>query len=81
MKWEHSIFDHLCGELITLEISEANAKVACDNLAKAGIRNSRVLVENAIETLKELPTVESFDLIFIDADSKATLITFSKRKA
>ncbi|KAI6151279.1 O-methyltransferase-domain-containing protein [Pisolithus tinctorius] len=59
------------GELITLEISEVNAKVARENLAKAGIRNARVLVGNANETLAGLPTEEPFDLIFVDADKQS----------
>ncbi|KAI6095225.1 hypothetical protein EDD16DRAFT_1528723 [Pisolithus croceorrhizus] len=32
------------GELITLEVSEVNVKIARENLARAGIRNARVLV-------------------------------------
>ncbi|KAI6111244.1 O-methyltransferase-domain-containing protein [Pisolithus sp. B1] len=58
------------GELITLEISEVNAKIARDNLARAGIRNARVLVGDANETLASLPTEEPFDLVFIDADKE-----------
>ncbi|KAI6111253.1 O-methyltransferase family 3 protein [Pisolithus sp. B1] len=58
------------GELITLEVSEVNAKIARENLARAGIRNARVLVGYAKETLASLPTEEPFDLVFIDADKE-----------
>lgn len=59
------------GELITLEISEVNAKVARENLARAGIHNARILCGNAKETMASLPTEEPFDLVFIDADNKS----------
>ncbi|KAI6151277.1 O-methyltransferase family 3 protein [Pisolithus tinctorius] len=59
------------GELITLEISEAHAKVARENLAKAGIRNARVVVGDANESLRGLPAEEPFDLVFIDADKQS----------
>lgn len=59
------------GEVITLEISEAHAKVARENLAKAGIRNARVVTGDANESLRGLPTEEPFDLIFVDADKKS----------
>ncbi|KAI6038400.1 O-methyltransferase-domain-containing protein [Pisolithus marmoratus] len=59
------------GELITLEISEVHAKIARENLARAGIRNARVLVGDANKTLANLPTEEPFDLVFIDADKQS----------
>ncbi|KAI6138536.1 O-methyltransferase [Pisolithus tinctorius] len=68
------------GEMITLEISEAHAKVARENLAKAGIRNARVLVGNANESLRGLSTEEPFDLIFIDADKKSSPSYFLEAK-
>ncbi|KAI6103738.1 O-methyltransferase-domain-containing protein [Pisolithus croceorrhizus] len=69
------------GELIALEISEVNAKVARENLAGAGIRNARVVVGDAKETLASLPTEEQFDLVFIDADkgSYPTYLLEAKR--
>ncbi|KAI6046720.1 O-methyltransferase-domain-containing protein [Pisolithus marmoratus] len=59
------------GELITLEISEVNAKVARENLARAGIHNARVVCGKVKETMAGLPTEEPFDLVFIDADNES----------
>ncbi|KAI6112949.1 O-methyltransferase family 3 protein [Pisolithus sp. B1] len=68
------------GELITLEISEVNAKVARENLARAGIRNARVVVGDAKETLASLPTENPFDLVFIDADKESYPTYFLEAK-
>ncbi|KAI6104865.1 O-methyltransferase family 3 protein [Pisolithus croceorrhizus] len=54
------------GELITLEISEVNAKVARENLARAGIRNARVVVGDAKETLANADK-ESYPTYFLEA--------------
>ncbi|KAI6011908.1 O-methyltransferase-domain-containing protein [Pisolithus marmoratus] len=59
------------GELITLEISEVRAKLARENLARAGIHNATVVVGDAKETLAGLPTEKPFDLVFIDADKES----------
>ncbi|KAG6329720.1 hypothetical protein ID866_9371 [Astraeus odoratus] len=56
------------GELVTLEISEENAKIARDNLDRAGIRNVKIVVGNANDTLASLLPVVPFDMVFIDAD-------------
>lgn len=68
------------GELIALEISEANAKVARENLARAGIHNARVVVGDAKETLASLPTENPFDLVFIDADKESYPTYFLEAK-
>ncbi|KAI6097319.1 O-methyltransferase family 3 protein [Pisolithus croceorrhizus] len=58
------------GELITLEVSEVDAKIARENLARAGIRNARVMVGDVKEILASLPTEEPFDLVSIDANKE-----------
>ncbi|KAI6011909.1 O-methyltransferase family 3 protein [Pisolithus marmoratus] len=68
------------GELITLEISEVHAKIARENLARAGIHNARVIVGDAKEILANLPTGEPFDLVFIDADKKSCTNYFLEAK-
>ncbi|KAF9239149.1 O-methyltransferase-domain-containing protein [Melanogaster broomeanus] len=67
------------GELVTLEISEQCAKVARENLQTAGVRNVRVVVGNALETIGTLrheDSFEPFDLVFIDADKENNLHYF-----
>ncbi|KAI6038403.1 O-methyltransferase [Pisolithus marmoratus] len=64
------------GELITLEISE----IAPENLARAGIRNARVIVGDAKEIMASLPTEGSLDLVFIDADKKSCTDYFLEAK-
>lgn len=57
------------GRLITLEASEKHAEVARENIARAGLDQVvEVRVGPALASLAELPTVASFDLIFLDAD-------------
>jgi predicted O-methyltransferase YrrM len=63
------------GRLITLEAEPAYAKVARDNIARAGLANVvEVRVGPALETLPVLEAEGSgaFDLIFIDADKPNT---------
>ncbi|MDN4074149.1 O-methyltransferase [Fictibacillus terranigra] len=59
------------GKLITLEYSEKHAKVARENIRKAGLDEKiEVIVGPALESLPTLigKGYSSFDLIFIDAD-------------
>jgi predicted O-methyltransferase YrrM len=59
------------GRVITLEANQKHAKVACKNIALAGLADVVELREGkALETLPELAAegLEAFDLIFIDAD-------------
>jgi predicted O-methyltransferase YrrM len=59
------------GRVITLEADAKHAKVACKNIARAGLADVVELREGkALETLPELAAegLEAFDLIFIDAD-------------
>lgn len=58
------------GKVVTLEINEEYAKVARQNIEKAGYEEKiEVIVGNALETLPELKNEgRLFDFIFIDAD-------------
>jgi predicted O-methyltransferase YrrM len=61
------------GRLITLEANAKHARIAAENIARAGLANVvEVIVGKALETLPQL-AVENrgpFDLIFIDADKQ-----------
>jgi predicted O-methyltransferase YrrM len=59
------------GRLITLEYEEKHAKIARENLARAGLAKiTEVIVGRALDTLPKLHAENRgpFDLIFIDAD-------------
>jgi predicted O-methyltransferase YrrM len=61
------------GRLITLEADAKHARVASENIARAGLADVVELREGkALETLPELAAegLEAFDLIFIDADKR-----------
>ena len=67
------------GRLITLESEPIHAKVAGENLARAGLQAAvEVRLGPALETLPLLAaeTVEPFDLIFLDADKPDTVLYF-----
>ncbi|KAH7890076.1 O-methyltransferase-domain-containing protein [Phlebopus sp. FC_14] len=68
------------GEVITLELSERHAQVARENLARAGVEKTRVVVGNAAETIAALGPDGSFDLVFIDADKQSSLKYFVEAK-
>lgn len=59
------------GRLVTLELEQSHAKVAEENIRKAGLENKvEVIVGPALDTLPTLKEkgFASFDFIFIDAD-------------
>ncbi|MCM3598249.1 O-methyltransferase [Metabacillus idriensis] len=57
------------GQLITLEYEEKHAKVAMENMKKAGLDHKiEIIVGAALYTLPALQDQEPFDFIFIDAD-------------
>jgi predicted O-methyltransferase YrrM len=61
------------GRLVTLEADPRHAQVASKNIARAGLAHLVELREGrALDTLPELAAegLESFDLIFIDADKR-----------
>ena len=61
------------GRLVTLEANAKHAQVASENITRAGLAHLVELREGrALETLPELAAegLESFDLVFIDADKR-----------
>lgn len=59
------------GRLIACELSEEYAEIAAGNLAAAGVADRvEIRIGPALETLRELPEREAFDLGFIDADKE-----------
>ena len=67
------------GELVTLEISRHHAAVAQRNLDRARLADRvRIVVAPATDSLRQMISerVESFDLVFIDADKERNLEYF-----
>ena len=56
-------------------------KVALENLKAAGVDNQvTIVIGPAAESLADLSSEESFDLVFIDADKASNSIYFSEAK-
>ncbi|KZP17385.1 O-methyltransferase family 3 protein [Athelia psychrophila] len=69
------------GEVIAFELKEKHAKVARENIARAGFEKTvKVIVGPAIDGLKALQAQPPFDLVYIDADSKSFLDYFIEAK-
>ena len=67
------------GELVTLEIARHHAAVAQRNLDRARLADRvRIVVAPATDSLRQMISerVESFDLVFIDADKERNLEYF-----
>ena len=67
------------GELVTLEIARLHAAVAQRNLDRARLADRvRIVVAPATDSLRQMISerVESFDLVFIDADKERNLEYF-----
>ena len=67
------------GELVTLEIARHHAAVAQRNLERARMADRvRIVVAPATDSLRQMISerVESFDLVFIDADKERNLEYF-----
>lgn len=65
------------GQVVTLELEEANAAVARTNFERAGVADRiEVIVGPAAESAKQLieADVEPFDFVFIDADKPSNPI-------
>ncbi len=60
------------GQVVTLEFSPDHARVARENIARAGLSHVvTVHVGRALETLPTLDADAKFDMIFIDADKRS----------
>ncbi|MDQ1121687.1 O-methyltransferase [Microbacterium trichothecenolyticum] len=63
------------GRVVTIEAEEANAAIARDNLARAGVADRvEVRVGRGADVLPTLAGTEPFDLVFIDADKESNTI-------
>jgi len=58
------------GHVTALEFEPSYAKIAEETFSKNGIKNAEVIIGDAKESLKSLPSKisEPYDLVFIDAD-------------
>ncbi|EJC97698.1 O-methyltransferase family 3 protein [Fomitiporia mediterranea MF3/22] len=67
------------GKLIGLELSDKHARVAKENISRAGLLSKvEVKVGPAADTLKTLKSSEPFDLVFIDADWENIPVYFNE---
>lgn len=57
-------------KLITLELDEHHAKIATENITKAGVASKvNIIVGPAHASLQKMPSEPKFDFVFIDADA------------
>ncbi|KAJ7451999.1 O-methyltransferase-domain-containing protein [Mycena latifolia] len=69
------------GELVTLELSELHAKVAQQNIDRAGLTSKiQILVGPAHESMQQMQPAPPFDFIFIDADKQGNKMYFAEAK-
>ncbi|KAJ6545459.1 O-methyltransferase family 3 protein [Mycena capillaripes] len=69
------------GELITLEYSEKHAKVAQENIDRAGLGNKvKIIVGLGHESMLQMHPDIPFDLVFIDADKPGNVNYFTEAK-
>jgi predicted O-methyltransferase YrrM len=62
------------GKLVTLELEPSHAKVAQENLDRAGVADKvEIIVGPARETLAAMQSGEPFDFVFIDADKQGNV--------
>ncbi|MBQ9916742.1 MAG: O-methyltransferase [Microbacterium sp.] len=60
------------GRVVTIEAEERNARLAHDNLARAGVAERvEIRVGRGLDVLPTLVGEEPFDLVFIDADKES----------
>lgn len=60
------------GRVLTIEAEERNARLAHDNLARAGVADRvEIRVGRGLDVLPTLVGEEPFDLVFIDADKES----------
>jgi predicted O-methyltransferase YrrM len=62
------------GRLVTLEVDRKHARVAQENLARAGVANQvEIMVGPAKDSLAAMPAGDPFDFVFIDADKQGNV--------
>ncbi|KAK0239412.1 O-methyltransferase family 3 protein [Armillaria nabsnona] len=69
------------GKVVTLELSEHHAKVATENITKAGLASKvDIIVGPALDSLEKIDPEPKFDFAFIDADKTNMLKYFTESK-
>ncbi|KAJ7035947.1 O-methyltransferase-domain-containing protein [Mycena alexandri] len=69
------------GELVALEVEKLHAEVIEENVRNAGLSSKvKVILGLAHESMKAMPSSESFDLVFIDADKPNSTSYFIEAK-
>ncbi|PBK61257.1 O-methyltransferase [Armillaria solidipes] len=64
------------GKLVTLELDKHHAKIATENITKAGVASKvNVIIGPALASLQKMASEPKFDFVFIDAD-KANLLNY-----
>jgi predicted O-methyltransferase YrrM len=62
------------GRLVTLEVDRKHARVARDNLERAGVaKQVEIIVGLAKDSLADMPAGDPFDFAFIDADKQGNV--------
>ncbi|PBK86628.1 S-adenosyl-L-methionine-dependent methyltransferase [Armillaria gallica] len=69
------------GKLVTLELKEHHAKIATENITKAGVVSKvNVIIGPALASLQKMASEPKFDFVFIDADATNLLNYFTESK-
>ncbi|KAK0437940.1 O-methyltransferase family 3 protein [Desarmillaria tabescens] len=69
------------GKVTTLELEERYAKVATENIKKAGVASKiQIIVGPALDSLQKMPSEPKFDFAFLDADGANCLNYFIESK-
>ncbi|KAK0222421.1 O-methyltransferase-domain-containing protein [Armillaria nabsnona] len=69
------------GKLVTLELKERHAKIATENITRAGVASKvNVIVGPALASLQKMASEPKFDFVFIDADWDNILNYFTESK-
>jgi predicted O-methyltransferase YrrM len=62
------------GTLVTLEVDRKHARIATDNIERAGLAEKvQIVVGPAMGSLAAMPVGERFDFVFIDADKQGNV--------
>jgi predicted O-methyltransferase YrrM len=62
------------GRLFTLEVDSKHARVAMENIERAGLRSKvEIVIGSASDSLAAMPVSDPFDFVFIDADKQGNV--------
>ncbi|PBK61256.1 O-methyltransferase family 3 protein [Armillaria solidipes] len=69
------------GKLVTLELEEHHAKIATENITRAGVASKvDIIIGPALDSLRKMDSELKFDFAFIDADKTSMLEYFVEAK-